>query len=553
MHSTRDRDETAMGHPLIKVDNLQVRFENAGHANTAVDGVSFQIAAGERYALVGESGSGKTVTALSILRLLPDAITHGAILWSPAANGSSNPQTRNLIQASDREMRAIRGSEIAMVFQEPMSALNPLFTVGDQIAEVLELHEGLSRKAALEKAVSLLERTGIDEPARRARSFPHQLSGGQRQRVVIAMALACGPKLLIADEPTTALDVTVREQVLEMLLKLQREDGMAILLITHDLPLVERFANRVGVMQSGRLVEQAETATLFSNPQHEYTRRLLSSRPQRLVGDGASNEAVLLNATHVRCQFTIPTGWWSKRIFTAVNDATLSVRHGETLGVVGESGSGKSTLALALLRLSAANVQGEVLLDGNDLFFMNEQTLRPLRRRMQIVFQDPFSALSPRMTVGQILEEGLKLHFSELSRDERTARCQQMLQEVGLPENSLYRYPHEFSGGQRQRIAIPRAVILQPDLLVLDEPTSALDVSIQQQVLELLVKLQRKHGMSYVFISHDLAGIRAMSHRVMVMQHGEVVESGVTTEVLDRPKTPYTQQLIRAAFATEKL
>ncbi|MBU3725815.1 MAG: ABC transporter ATP-binding protein, partial [Burkholderiaceae bacterium] len=523
---------------LLSLQNLQVEFSANDQSTVAVRDVSFDIHAGERFALVGESGSGKTVTALSILRLLPDAKTSGRVIWSP---DSTAPGTSgiDLVGANMPTLRAIRGAEIGMIFQEPMSALNPLFSVGDQIAEVLEVHQGLSKKAAFARAVELLDRTGVDEPQRRAQAFPHQLSGGQRQRVLIAMALACGPRLLIADEPTTALDVTIREQVLELLLQLQREDGMAILLITHDLPLVARFAQRVGVMQSGRLVELNTTAELFARPQHEYTQRLLASRPQRMVADAASG-AELLRTEQLRCEFSIPMGWWKKRQFVAVEEASLSVAQGETLGIVGESGSGKTTLALALLRLSSAAVTGQIRFDQTNLGELNSAEMRRQRRRMQIVFQDPFSALSPRMTIGQILEEGLKLHFTELSRHERQDRIAEMLQEVGLPASSVGRYPHEFSGGQRQRIAIARAVILQPDLIVLDEPTSALDVSIQQQVLELLVRLQRRHRMAYLLITHDLAVIRAMAHRVMVMHQGRVVESGSTTEVLDHPRTPYT-------------
>jgi len=542
--------------PLLSLHHLQVEFPTQPQTDgtPAVQDVSFDIHRGERFALVGESGSGKTVTALSILRLLPDAQTRGQILWTPHANhvAHDTSETVDLITLSERGMRGLRGRDIAMIFQEPMSALNPLFTVGQQIAEVLEVHDGLSKRAALTRAVELLDRTGVDEPHRRANNTPHQLSGGQRQRVVIAMALACHPQLLIADEPTTALDVTIREQVLELLLQLQREEGMAILMITHDLPLVERFAQRVGVMQSGALVETNTTPELFAQPQHDYTRRLLASRPQRMVV-GPIHDPEIVQARDIRCEFAISTGWWRKREFVAVDNASLSIRQGETLGIVGESGSGKTTLALAMLRLSSASVSGALVFDGQELLGMNTYDVRQLRKRMQIVFQDPFSALSPRMTVSQILEEGLRLHFPELSRIERESRVADMLEEVGLPADSVSRYPHEFSGGQRQRIAIARAVILQPDLLVLDEPTSALDVSIQQQVLELLVRLQRHHRMAYLLITHDLAVIRAMAHRVVVMHHGQVVESGNTMEVLDHPRMDYTRRLIHAAFATEKL
>jgi microcin C transport system ATP-binding protein len=537
--------------PLLSVSDLHVRFANGTdnhhqHSHIAVDGVSFDIYPGERMALVGESGSGKTVTALSILRLLPDATTTGSIQWSPTLHPDRPTSDLDLLNCSERQIRAIRGRDIAMVFQEPMSALNPLLTVGQQIAEVLELHEGLSTKAALSKAVDLLDRTGVDEPQRRAQSYPHQLSGGQRQRVVIAMALACNPKLLIADEPTTALDVTIREQVLELLLDLQRDEGMAILLITHDLPLVQRFAQRVGVMQLGKLVEQGTTESIFTAPQHDYTKKLLASRPKRMVGESVSRD-VILSARGVNATFEIPSGWFSKRKFMAVDNEALTLSKGETLGIVGESGSGKTTFGMALLQLSGALVKGGVQFDGKSIYQQSKAELRRLRRRMQVVFQDPFSALSPRMTIGQILGEGLELHFPELDRAQRESRIAEMLEEVGLPANSIGRYPHEFSGGQRQRIAIARAVILQPDFVLLDEPTSALDVSIQQQVLELLVRLQQKHGMAYLFITHDLAVIKAIAHRVMVMRNGRVIETGYTEELLSKPREEYTWRLVKSS------
>ncbi len=536
-----------MTNPILQIRNLSVAFDNGGQKKIAVDSVSLDVFAGERVALVGESGSGKTVTALSVLGLLPDAHTSGEIIWSPANAGVASGEGTDLLHCSARKLRAIRGKDIAMVFQEPMSALNPLFTVGQQIAEVLELHEGLSSKQAFERAIALLERTGVDDPKRRANAYPHQLSGGQRQRVVIAMALACSPKLLIADEPTTALDVTIRAQVLELLAELQREEGMAILLITHDLPLVEKFAQRVGVMQLGQLVEEGDTHAVFTSPRHEYTKRLLNSRPKRMVEQNVERN-VILSGGKVRCEYNIPTGWFSKRHFIAVGRESLTLSRGETLGIVGESGSGKTTLGMAMLRLSSANVTGEVRFGNESLYKLSEKDMRKLRRHLQIVFQDPFSALSPRMTVGQILGEGLALHFPELSEGDRRERIAQMLEEVGLPADSASRYPHEFSGGQRQRIAIARAVILQPEVILLDEPTSALDVSIQQQVLELLVRLQQRHGMAYLFITHDLAVIKAIAHRVMVMRGGEVVESGFTEEVLSRPREEYTWQLMNAAL-----
>jgi microcin C transport system ATP-binding protein len=538
---------TSSSSPILQIRNLSVSFHNGTEKKIAVDNVSLDVFPGERVALVGESGSGKTVTALSVLGLLPDAQTTGEIVWSPTGTNSSAGAHTNLVQCSARELRGIRGKDIAMVFQEPMSALNPLFTVGQQIAEVLELHEGLSQKQAFERAVELLKRTGVDDPQRRANAYPHQLSGGQRQRVVIAMALACSPKLLIADEPTTALDVTIRAQVLELLAELQREEGMAILLITHDLPLVEKFAQRVGVMQLGKLVEEGDTHSVFTSPQHDYTKRLLNSRPTRMIEPNVERD-VILSAGKVRCEYDIPTGWFSKQHFIAVGRESLTLSRGETLGIVGESGSGKTTLGMAMLRLSSARVTGEVRFGNESLYKLSENEMRRLRRHLQIVFQDPFSALSPRMTVGQIIGEGLALHFPQLSENARRERIATMLEEVGLPADSAGRYPHEFSGGQRQRIAIARAVILEPEVILLDEPTSALDVSIQQQVLELLVKLQKKHGMAYLFITHDLAVIKAIAHRVMVMRGGEVVESGYTEEVLSRPREEYTWQLVNAAL-----
>ncbi|WP_119355083.1 ABC transporter ATP-binding protein [Azohydromonas sediminis] len=523
--------------PLLEIDRLSVRFGDA----TVVDDVSFSIAAGEKFALVGESGSGKSITALSILRLVDAATTTGAIRFAG----------EDLLAKPERAMRALRGADIAMIFQEPMTALNPLYTVGNQIGEVLELHEGLRPNAARARAIELLAKTGIPEPERRVDAYPHQLSGGQRQRAMIAMALAGRPRLLIADEPTTALDVTIQAQILELLDALQREMGMALLFITHDLNLVRRFTHRVGVMERGRLVETGPTAAVFGAPQHAYTRRLLASRPQRVAPPVADDAPVLVEGRGIDVRFPIPRGWFRKRDFAAVRQATLALRRGETLGIVGESGSGKTTLGMALLALqpiAAGTVRlGDVRLDDAP-----RETLRRLRRRMQVVFQDPFASLSPRMTVGQIVGEGLALHRPELTPAEREAAVLAMLDEVGLSERHgvplvLQRYPHEFSGGQRQRIAIARAVVLRPELLVLDEPTSALDVSVQQQVLALLADLQRRYGMSYVFISHDLAVVRAMAHRVLVMKDGAVVEAGDAEQVFAAPREAYTRELLAAA------
>ena len=522
---------------LLQVEHLTVRFGSA----TVVDDVSFTIAPGEKFALVGESGSGKTVSALSVMRLLPDADISGKIWF----------EDQEILKKSDAALRQLRGKDIAMIFQEPMTALNPLFTIGNQIAEVLMLHEGLSARAAALRAVDLLAKTGIPEPERRALSYPHQLSGGQRQRAMIAMALACKPKLLIADEPTTALDVTIQVQILELLNQLQREDQMSVLMITHDLNLVKSFADRVGVMQQGRLIETADTDTLFSAPCEAYTQRLLASHAKRMVGDLVSDARPLLKAEGVRCSFAIPQGWFRQQEFVAVDQLNVSLAQGETLGIVGESGSGKSTLGMALLRLSVARTQGDIVFNGQPISTMEASQLRPLRAQMQVVFQDPFASLSPRRTIEQIVGEGLALHKPHLSEAQLREAVGADLQEVGLLPSMMSRYPHEFSGGQRQRIAIARALVLKPALILLDEPTSSLDVSVQYQVLELLAELQQKYGMAYLFISHDLAVIRAMAHRVLVMKDGKVVESGASSEVLTSPQHPYTQRLLAAAnFST---
>jgi len=523
--------------PLLEIERLTVRFGSS----TVVDDVSFAIAPGEKFALVGESGSGKSITALSVLRLVDAATSTGVIRFDG----------EDLMRKSERQMRGLRGGKIGMIFQEPMTALNPLFTVGNQVGEVLELHEGMRKEAARARAIELLAHTGIPEPERRVDAYPHELSGGQRQRAMIAMALACRPKLLICDEPTTALDVTIQAQILELLDALQREMGMALLFITHDLNLVRRFTNHVGVMERGKLVETGETTRVFADPQHEYTRRLLASRPQRRVQPLAADAPVLVSGRDVKVSFAIPTGWFKKRHFEAVRRATLELRRGETLGIVGESGSGKTTLGMALLALQPI-AEGEVAMGGVRIDNAERAALRTMRRRMQVVLQDPFASLSPRMTVGQIVGEGLELHRPELPKAERERLVLAMLDEVGLSERHgvghvLQRYPHEFSGGQRQRIAIARAVVLQPEVLVLDEPTSALDVSVQQQVLALLAELQQRRGLSYIFISHDLAVIRAMSHRVMVMKDGDVVEEGEALSLFDAPQHAYTRELLAAA------
>lgn len=518
---------------LVDVQSLSVAFGG----NTVVHDVSFSVAPGEKFALVGESGSGKTVTALSILRLNQDARYGGRILF----------EGEDLLRRPERAMRGVRGKDIAMIFQEPMTALNPLFTIGNQIAEVLMLHEGLNARSAAQRTIDLLEKTGIPEPARRAQAFPHQLSGGQRQRAMIAMALACRPKLLIADEPTTALDVTIQVQILELLNQLQREHNMAVLMITHDLNLVRHFADRVGVMEQGRLIETASTGELFAQPREPYTRKLLASRPKRVVDHPGEAAQPVLAAKGVRCTFDIKTGWFRKKTFVAVDNVDLQLRPHETLGIVGESGSGKSTLGMALLRLSQAKVEGDISFLGHPVSAMPSSQLRPLRAKMQVVFQDPFASLSPRRTIEQTVGEGLALHQPQLGREGVRAAVAEALAEVGLAPEMMNRYPHEFSGGQRQRIAIARALVLKPEVILLDEPTSSLDVSVQQQVLLLLAELQRKYGLAYIFISHDLAVIRAMAHRVMVLKDGKVVESGTTEDVLSNPSQPYTRRLLEAA------
>lgn len=536
--------------PLLRVEDLRVRFGD----KAVVHGVSFDIGAGEKLALVGESGSGKTITALSLLRLVPDAHVAGRALLQ----GRDGAPAQDLLSLPEQAMRGLRGGDIAMVFQEPMTALNPLMAVGAQIAEVLQLKQGLTRGQAAAQAVELLASTGVPEPARRAGAFPHQLSGGQRQRAMIAMALASRPRLLLADEPTTALDVTLRGQILELLSDLQRQTGMAVLLITHDLHLVRRFADRVAVMERGVLVEQGPVADVFAAPAHAYTRRLLGSVPRRDVVEApaAADRPPAARARRLRVAYPIPApglrGWFRRGEFVAVQGADLDIPAGRTLGVVGESGSGKSTLAQALLGLLP--FQGELAVAGGTWEMpaqRNSAANQALRRCVQVVFQDPFSSLSPRLTVEEIVGEGLRVHAPGGGVAERRARVETALADVGLTQAQfpglLGRYPHEFSGGQRQRIAIARALILEPQLLVLDEPTSALDVTIQQQVLVLLQRLQKERGLSYLLITHDVAVIRAMAHDVIVMKDGEVVEAGPMAQVLDAPRHPYTRRLVAAA------
>ena len=529
--------------PLLDVRDLQVRFGD----KPVVRGVGFTLHAGEKLALVGESGSGKTVTALSLLRLAGDAQLSGQVLF----------EGRDLLALPERAMRGLRGGDIAMIFQEPMTALNPLMAVGDQIAEVLQLKQALTAAQARQQAVELLATTGIPEPARRARAFAHQLSGGQRQRAMIAMALASSPKLLLADEPTTALDVTLRAQILDLLGDLQRQTGMALLLITHDLNLVRRFADRVAVMEHGQLVEQGAVQQVFAQPQHVYTRRLIGSVPRRDVVPAPEGHApALVEARQLSVRYATPLpglrGWFRKGEFVAVKGADLRLRAQHTLGIVGESGSGKSTLAQAILGLLPS--EGQLHIHGQTWqtpATRNSPANQALRRKVQVVFQDPFSSLSPRLTVEEIIGEGLRVHAPESTVAERRQRVQQALTDVGLTElqypGLLQRYPHEFSGGQRQRLAIARALMVQPQVLVLDEPTSALDVTIQQQVLALLQRLQKERGLSYLLITHDVEVIRAMAHDVLVMKDGEILEAGPVAQVLDAPRHPYTQRLVAAA------
>ncbi len=533
---------------LLEIENLSVAFGHKGERVPVVEGVSFAMQPGEKLALVGESGSGKSVTALSILQLHDRS-------QSEYPSGSIRFNGEELLQKNEAAMRAIRGSEIAMIFQEPMTALNPVYTIGEQLLEPLLLHEALDRTTAKGRVIELLDRVGIDEPEKRFDAFPHMLSGGQRQRVMIAMALACRPKLLIADEPTTALDVTIQKQILELLDELQQEFGMAVLLITHDLNMVRHFADTICVMEKGLLVEQGKVEQVFAAPQHPYTIKLLASEPEPLVSGeelaAFDVQPPLLDGKGVQCIFPIKSGFFRRTVgeVRAVDGVDIQIRPGETLGIVGESGSGKTTLGMSLLQLQRS--EGPITFNGERIDQLSERELRPLRKDMQVVFQDPFSSLSPRMTVEQIVGEGLSLHFPELSREELLQRIIRGLEEVGLDSSMLHRYPHEFSGGQRQRIAVARVVVLEPKLVLLDEPTSALDISVQKQVLGLLHDLQRRHGMSYLFITHDLKVIRSVAHRVLVMKRGRVVEQGPTEKLFSNPDHPYTETLLQAALFRE--
>ena len=521
---------------LLSVRDLSVAFRG----REVVHGVSFDVQPGETLALVGESGSGKSVTALSCLRLLSSAGSNPA--------GSITLDGVSVLDADDRQLRALRGGVAGMVFQEPMTSLNPLHSIERQIAEAITLHRPLAGSALRTRVIELLRLAGFPQAEERLGAYPHQLSGGQRQRVMIAAALANDPKLLIADEPTTALDVTIQAQILELLAALKQRLGMAMLLITHDLSIVRRHADRVVVMKDGNAVEQGKVTEVFAAPQHEYTRMLLATEPRGAPAPIPANAATTLEARDIRVHFPIRRGLLRRVVaeVKAVNGVSLSLRAGETLGLVGESGSGKTTLGLALLRM--ADSQGSIVFAGQDLQALSNRALRPWRRRMQIVFQDPFGALSPRLSVAEIIGEGLEVHEAGLPRTERLARVAEALREVGLDPSMAERYPHEFSGGQRQRIAIARAMVLKPSLVVLDEPTSALDVSVQAQVVDLLRDLQARHGLAYLFISHDLRVVRAMAHRIAVLKDGLVVEEGDAAALVQAPKQAYTRQLMAAAF-----
>ena len=523
---------------LLEVRDLTISFTQDGATFQAVKRASFAIEKGETLALVGESGSGKSVTALSTVSLLPA---------SAAVTGSVRYAGVEMVGASEAELRRVRGNDISFIFQEPMTSLNPLHTLETQLGESLLLHQGLRGDAARRRILELMQKVGIRDPESRLGAYPHQLSGGQRQRVMIAMALANQPDLLVADEPTTALDVTIQAQILELLADLQKSEGMSLLFITHDLGIVRRFADKVCVMKDGEIVEAGRTGEIFANPTHPYTQMLLAAEPAGAPDPVPERAEQIVETENLKVWFPIQAGLLRRTVghVKAVNDATISVREGETLGIVGESGSGKTTLALAIMRLLSS--EGRISFVGNDIQDWQAKRIRPLRKDMQIVFQDPYGSLSPRMTIEQIVAEGLGVHEVTGGRD-RGRMVADILTEVGLDPAMMYRYPHEFSGGQRQRIAIARAMILQPRLVVLDEPTSALDMTVQVQIVDLLRELQRKHKLAYLFISHDLKVVRALSHKVMVMKEGDVVESGSNAEIFGNPQTDYTRTLMAAAF-----
>jgi microcin C transport system ATP-binding protein len=530
--------------PLLSVRDLSVAFHQGGKTSTAVDHISFDIGKGETVALVGESGSGKSVTALSVMKLLAyPAASHpsGQILF----------KGKDLLTVSEPELRQTRGNDITMIFQEPMTSLNPLHVISQQIGEVLKLHQGMSEKATRARALELMHQVGIREPEKRLDAYPHQLSGGQRQRVMIAMALANEPELLIADEPTTALDVTVQAQILKLLADLKAKSGMSLLFITHDLGIVRKIADRVCVMTKGKIVETGRTAEIFANPRHDYTKHLLAAEPKGQPPQTDHSSPIVMNGQDVKVWFPIKKGLLRRTVdhVKAVDGINVTIRAGQTLGIVGESGSGKTTLGLALSRMISS--QGAIKFSGQDINALSFKQMRPLRREMQIVFQDPFGSLSPRMPIADIIAEGLRVHEPKLSESERDSRVVAVLNEVGLDPSLRFRYPHEFSGGQRQRIAIARAMVLNPRFVMLDEPTSALDMSVQAQVVDLLRRLQKDHQLAYLFISHDLKVVRALANEMIVMRNGKIVEQGPSADIFSKPQTDYTKALMAAAFNIE--
>ncbi|MDH6293679.1 ABC transporter ATP-binding protein [Agrobacterium fabrum] len=532
--------------PLLSVRDLSIAFHQGGATSVAVDHVSFDLMQGEVVALVGESGSGKSVTANSILKLLPyPAASHpsGKILFDG----------KDMLTLPERALRAVRGNDITMIFQEPMTSLNPLHTIERQIGEILELHQAIAGAEARQRTLELLLQVGIREPEKRLKAYPHELSGGQRQRVMIAMALANRPKLLIADEPTTALDVTVQAQILELLGDLKTQHGMSMLFITHDLGIVRKFADRVCVMTKGKIVETGTVEQVFTDPQHAYTRHLLAAEPKGEPPHSDASKPVVMQGDDIKVWFPIKAGLMRRVIdhVKAVDGIDITLRAGQTVGVVGESGSGKTTLGLALSRLIAS--KGRISFIGQSIDSYSYEMMKPLRNRLQVVFQDPYGSLSPRMSVGEIIAEGLKVHERSLSADERDTRVATALEEVGLDPATRWRYPHEFSGGQRQRIAIARAMVLKPRFVMLDEPTSALDMSVQAQVVDLLRDLQAKHELAYLFISHDLKVVKALANDLIVMRHGKVVESGPAAEIFANPQQDYTKALLAAAFNIEAM
>ena len=530
--------------PLLSIRDLAIAFGHGSREVLAVDRVSFDIRKGETLALVGESGSGKSITALSVMKLLPYPSAHHP-------SGSIKFQGRELLTMKENEIRDVRGNDIAIIFQEPMTSLNPLHTIEKQIREILILHQGLTGPVARARIIELLGQVGIPDPAGRLGSYPHQLSGGQRQRVMIAMALANEPDLLIADEPTTALDVTVQAQILKLLKDTQTALGMSMLFITHDLGIVRKLADRVCVMQRGKIVEQGEVERVFTKPEHPYTQALLAAEPKPDPAPPCPDAPVVIETKDLKVWFPIKRGLLRKVVghIKAVDGVSIELRKGETLGVVGESGSGKTTLGLAILRLISST--GPIVFMGNEIDGLKFKQMRPFRHNMQIVFQDPYGSLSPRMSISDIIEEGLWVHHPGLSRAEREKRVVDALNDVGLDPQTRHRYPHEFSGGQRQRIAVARALVLEPTFIVLDEPTSALDMLIQSQMVDLLRDLQKRHDLTYMFISHDLRVVAAMASRLLVMRHGKMVEEGAAAELFKAPKTEYTRALFAAAFKLE--